>query len=600
MSEQSTAYTSGSKVTEDENAIVIDLKAMLKLMYNNHIKGAQENVPSIIASLSNIDAASASLSNVNKDSGLVLNSLDMEKMRTSYLTTGSLSAVNVNANVYYSSGYTNTNIPSQDKIIPYSLVTESTTLDGANLTTDLNCYNLLTAHGYADLAAQLREIKIAYQLLDDDIFNNLINSVDEDGNLSTFPNIGYYRIYDMILKVADGNKWRAKVINDDADYTANEKTSDTATFEASTSLVKFVRTLDPKTQDIFTLRRMLLGSYLAAHFNFFMNVFKAKKVSGSTDANRAGNLAFYFYNKLQKLNLEYESSMINTSNAADSVQATINSNVKKYKENTTRLAQLSTEIQDNKRFLSNEISRINAEKANTDKATKLKIATITLSVIFAVTLIGLFMAPFELKTRMKIGGVISLLIVIFAITMFQLTKNVDPVMENFAQTPVQAIGSVTSSTVEEFSKLMNLLVIEELRSFYRYTIDIALTLTNIRLYGELNYNSGKERNYFESSQYQLKKSVTDAKNMQRLYDQKTKLSSALIRLLIQLIVIVAFMIISVMAAQETVPALTTFIYVISAIFAVLCVIIFFADVIGRTRTDADKMYWGTPDAVKRL
>jgi hypothetical protein len=148
-------------------------------------------------------------------------------------------------------------------------------------------------------------------------------------------------------------------------------------------------------------------------------------------------------------------------------------------------------------------------------------------------------------------------------------------------------------------KMIDLVFTEELRNFYRYTIELTLMLKNNRLYNELNYNTSKERSWFENNQFQLNKAVNDARTAQRLFDRKTKMSTALLRLVLQILVIVAFVVLGVAAVQD-IPALVKVIYVIGGILGILAVLYFFGDVLRRTYVDGDRLYWGTPSAVKDL
>jgi len=167
---------------------------------------------------------------------------------------------------------------------------------------------------------------------------------------------------------------------------------------------------------------------------------------------------------------------------------------------------------------------------------------------------------------MKVAGGMAALILVLAIIMFAVVRRVDPVHEGFLNTPaIAAIAAVTSASINEYEKLVTLLIMEEVRNFYKNTIDISMILKNIRLYSELNYNSGKERNYFENNQYMLNKSVTDARNAQRLFDRKTKLSTALIKVTLQLIVIIAFVMLGIMAVQDVFPGMRPVIYTIGGL-----------------------------------
>ena len=606
-----TVYTDSNRTTTDESAVQTDLIATMKQLYETNIRGnisTTGNTQHIPVSLSNVGVlAQSNLSTTNKavDNKIFVNVLTREKFEQYAPTTTSFSNVNLASNLYVNTGAL---IAETSNIVYTQLSVDADIPADSNLaTSDINAYDLMVASGFTRLAGELRQLKIAYQLLDDDIFQNLISASGSngDGSLAQFPNLGYYRIYDMKMKAVVGG-WRARVVNDSADYADDTAgyTSDLSTFDATDSIIQFVRTIDPATQDIFVIRRLILGTYLAAHVQFFTSVFfnKRKNTPGTVDlpSTLAAKIAFYYYEKLRRLNTTYESSRISPSSTVnDTVRSAMADNVKQYNENSSRLSDLHKEIDEKKRFLSNETARVKVESANADYATKLKIITVSFAVVFAAAMLVVMMLPFEFKARMKIAGIVAGFVIIFAIVLSVIVRRVDPI-EGF-ETPVgTAALAMTTEQMNNFDKLVNLLLMEELRNFYRYTVDITAALKNNRLYGELNYNSGKERNYFENGQYQLNKAVTDTHNAQRLFDRKTKISTATIRLFLQLVVIVSFVLLGIMAVQDTVPGLLPVIYTIGGILAVLAFIIFFGEILGRTRTDADKMYWGTPQAVKDL
>ena len=614
--ESESGYNATAKIATDEFAVRGDLLSTVKLMYNTYIRGKtgsdgnNQALPASLAALATLRPETNIVPETTTvDDGLFINVLDRERFRAVFSgsDTSKYAAADINAGIFWYDGATASNA-DDSTMVKYSPLAQSTDVSAnTSPTSDVNAYNLMVKAGFSALANQLRDLKIAYQLLDDDIFQNLTSTTDVDGALSSLPNIGYYRIYDVQLKPAPtSGQWRSKVVNEPTDYTPDEVAADKAAFASSVSIVNFVRTLDPTVQDIFVIRRMILCTFLAANFNFFFNIFYFKKqanLGSNVDATFAAKIAFYFYQKLQRLNTTHESNLINptVNDVSKTVQDVMTENVKQYTANTSRLSYLSTDISEKKRFLTNEVGRINAEKTGAAYASKLKIIAVSFAVIFAVALIVIMMLPFETKLRVKIAGGIAILVVILAIIMSVLVRRVEGFENAPLNTPAGAASqAMTATSVAEYEKLVSLLMMEEMRNFYRNTIDIAMNLQNNRLYSELNYNSGKERNYFENSQYQLNKSVSDARNAQRLFDRDTKISTAVIRLFLQLLVIVAFVLLGVMSIQDTMPGLRPFIFTIGAILAVLAFIIFFGEILGRTRIDADKMYWGTPNAVDSL
>jgi|APGre2960657404_1045060.scaffolds.fasta_scaffold01816_4 hypothetical protein len=640
-------YTdTNAAVATDEAAVRTDLLATLALLFNSHINTYEgQSYPDLLQNMQKLPKMSsgvkANLDALHVDNGALLASvIDFAQFKRIYAEpfttsrgasdTSIYQSLNPLTNVYWQNGAT-----IAEGVAPgYVNLTAGNLTDiGAGaaeniMRSEVNVYDFLYVNGtnarysgFRILAEQLREIKIAYQLLDDDIFQNLVSVMDAKGNAKTLPDPGYYRIYDMATRqvtINGSTKRVARIFNDATQYTGADATRRTTLLNQSNSLLKFVRTLEPTTQDLFVLRRVLLGTYIVAHVWLFMSIFEQKKLQGTTaqkaNANQAAQIAFYFYNKLQQMNIKYENSRINPAGSynADNVNNTvmdvITRNVKQYKENTSRLATLSNEIDSKKRYLTNQLARIDAERASAAYAKKIKTIALTFSIMFAVGILVVMMLPFEFATRMKIAGGIAALVVIIALVLVTIVRRIDPYAEGFvdgkgfsATGPLLTnLTTLSDTDMVNYSKLVNLLILEELRTYYRYTIDIAMALKNNQLYNELNYNTSKERNYFENSTYQINKAVTDAKNAQRLYDRETKVSTSVIKVVLQLAVIVSFLLIGIMAVQDTMPAMRPVIYTIAGVLATVSFVFFFGEILGRTRMDADKMYWGQPTAVSRL
>jgi hypothetical protein len=650
-----TTFTTSTNaaVATDEAAVRTDLLSTIKLLFNSHIKTyTGQTYPDLLSKMQGLPKLSSGVSDymngLDVNEGALLASvIDFAQFKRIYAqpvngtTAGASDAsiyktLNPLASVYWQNGASVAEAiyPKYVALTAGNLASIGTGAGGLStdniMRSEVNVYDFLYLNGtnvkysgFRILAEQLREIKIAYQLLDDDIFQNLVSVLDIEGNPKALPDPGYYRIYDMATRTitVNGNTSRvARIFNDASQYTGADATKRDALLNQANSLIKFVRTIEPTTQDLFVLRRILLGTYIVAHIWLFMSIFEEKKLNGDenqkANADHAAKISFHFYNKLQQMNIKYENSRINpnanyqgqpTGDVNNTIMDVITRNVSQYKENTSRLATLSGEIDTKKRYLTNQLARIDAERESSAYAKKIKNIALTFSILFAVSILVVMMLPLEFATRMKIAGGIAALIVVVALVLIAIVRRIDPYAEGFAQEIYSATGplltnltALTSDEMANYSKLVNLLILEELRTYYRYTIDIAMALKNNQLYNELNYNTSKERNYFENSTYQINKAVTDAKNAQRLYDRETKVSTSVIKVVLQLAVIVSFLLIGIMAVQDTMPAMRPVIYTIAAVLATLSIVFFFGEILGRTRMDADKMYWGQPDAIKRL
>ena len=479
---------------------------------------------------------------------------------------------------------------------------------------DVNVYAWLNSQSSATfktLAASLRDMKVAYQLLDDSIYTSMMSLADPT-KLSIFPRVSDNKVYDVILDAT----FKPKVINDSTMYDGDSQES---AFEDVNSFSYFARTLDPITQDIFAIRRVILATYLMAQARLFSRMYYSLRYpsgpSGSAIAAAgniltAGKLAHYFYNRLVDLNRSYESSRLNMSgnetSSNETITKAIQDNVDIYTDNTQALSKINDDIAYKRRSLASEIARVKSESKDASFSKRLVIASIVLASTLMLVLFAVFIMPVDVMIRVKVAAiVVAVALVVVAVLIFLQKRNLH---EGFAGRVTTGGLNVSFGTelqveaadIDKLMKMIDVVFTEELRNYYRYTVELTLLLKNNRLYNELNYNTSKERSWFENNQYQLTKAVVDAKTAQRLYDRKTKISTALLRFVLQVLVIVAFVVLGVAAVQDAVPILVNVIYVIGGILFVLAVFMMFGSILRRTYIDADRLYWGTPSAVYDL
>jgi hypothetical protein len=591
----------------------VDAALSLKLLYTSFIQGG--NITNAVDGTRRIGAIPAPLKQINNLSTTSPPSTSSGSLVVDVLTDAAFNAAYPDA-LFYNATPLNGNIYQRaHNAQVYTVITSHDDIPITNIrSTDVNVYTWLVAQGgeLANLSTLLRDMKVAYQLLDDGIYTSMMAQSDPT-KLSILPPLSH-TVYDIQLKAAaTAGQFSLKVVNDPRDYGG---VSQESAFDANVNnLSYFVRTLDPITQDIFAIRRVILATYLMAHARLFSRMYFALRtppsglLNASNNAMTAGKLAHYYYSRLLALNISYESSRLNMDDNAtaanDTITQSIIDNVYIYTDNTKALSKINDDMGVKRRTLVNEISRVKTESRDAGFSKRLVIAAIILAFTLLMVLFVVFVMPVDVQVRIKVASlVMAMALVVVAVLVFLQKRNIH---EGFRVTTgglnVSFEGSLEVTARDDLEKLMkmiDLVFTEELRNFYRYTVEITLLLKNNRLYNELNYNTSKERNWFENNQYQLNKNIVDAKTARHIYDRKTKISTALLRFVLQVLVIVAFVVLGIAAVQDAVPILVNVIYVIGGILFVLSVFYLFGDILRRTYIDADRLYWGTPAAVKDL
>jgi len=607
----------------DQSNLALDATLSLKLLYKSFIEGGNVTnavdgtrkiggIPSALTAIDALGTGTTPAAPTTNANSLVVNVLTNDAFKDAYpdsLFTG-LSSLNGNIHVRKYDATTKQfyEVLQSDADVPTTKQAE----------TDVNVYawlNGLTDPKFKLLAATLRDLKVAYQLLDDGIYTSMMSQADPS-KLTIFPNVSEYGVHDLILHT-NASKLVPKIVNNPTHY--NNTPQDSVFSSDVNNFTYFARTLDPITQDIFAVRRLILATYLMAQARLFSRMYFALRnppgtssgtapVTASGNILTAGKLAHYFYARLMALNTNYESSRLNTSSLGDAsnkaITKSIQDNVAIYSDNTIALAKINDGMVSKKRALANEIGRVQTERKDAGYSKRLVVAAIVLALTLLLVLFAIFVMPVDAAIRVKVASmVVVIALVIAGVLVILQRRNINEgfiVSSGGLNTGFSASLQVDSrAQFDLLMKMIDLVFTEELRNFYRYTIELTLMLKNNRLYNELNYNTSKERSWFENNQFQLNKAVNDARTAQRLFDRKTKMSTALLRLVLQILVIVAFVVLGVAAVQD-IPALVKVIYVIGGILGILAVLYFFGDVLRRTYVDGDRLYWGTPSAVKDL
>lgn len=582
----------GLSLTYDTGITTIEndtLKA-LKFMNSSFLNGATDNM---------MNDMTLDYTNIDETKSLFAVVLKYDAFKKKYADTVNFPSINTTSgseNIYKASpsgqytGWNGSDIAASDIVNVSRYLFTSSTASHKNLLKDLD------------------ELYVAYQLCEPEMFNRFHTSggmvTSSDGALWSY-----------ILKntASSGSAiWTRVQINSPIMSTTYLSTANpdllgrSLTDYKNLDLVKFIYNLDPTRVDLFVLRRIILGTFYAAHCRLFATRYvedyqAAVPASGSTPATAerrdttASKCLTSFYNKLRKLNIDAESNgNYDTSSLLNSMQQSMRS----YNETTDKIDVLDVEIRDAKKHLKTNLTTMDKNAAISDKAAKYKYAAIGVAGATFVGMLVLMAMPLDM--RVKLQSAAGLFAIAFACVMllnfFRARAVALRGAEGFVNLPegMTYDTALNQITVKETMKEMfNLIIIGELRDMYRNTINMAFALKSSTLYSTLNYNQGKELVYFDDSNYRIHQAVEGADALGKIHTGRARLSTAIFMFFVQALFVVIFSLLIVMLTAEY-PTLRVVGLVIMAFFAFVVFIMFLRELLARVRTDPDKMYWGTP------
>jgi len=440
---------------------------------------------------------------------------------------------------------------------------------------DIILFPTIPNDALSNIANDLRTLKIAYQVLEPKVFQEIQAT-------KAWPAAGVDSI------TLNGSNIQ-RILPSDTTLVNN--------LTASGTLFNYIANLDPKKQDIFAFRRLVLGTYIVLHIFFAMNaLINSQSDTGNNNKANATQLCLFYYEKLRVLNQFYESSDLNTSNKGGSA---LSNSIKRYDTIASRLDEIDKDLRSSRSRLKTETSLASAARKDASEVNQMRTAAIALACIFFASLFAVAILPLDFGMRMKIAGALGLAALVVAIVLIRLSKKVT---ESFAGlTAGGAFASTTSASVSAgLQMLMNLVIMEEFRNFLSYTEDATLYLRTHRLYTQVSSSMNKERTFFENTSEQTDRNVAKTKNAKLILERNARIMAAFVTFVVQLVVIIVFMVIGTLALSEKLPKLRYLVYTLGGILAFAALMVFLADVLGRTHVDGKKQYWGTPELVNSI
>ena len=127
------------------------------------------------------------------------------------------------------------------------------------------------------------------------------------------------------------------------------------------------------------------------------------------------------------------------------------------------------------------------------------------------------------------------------------------------------------------------------------TIQLALTLSSYKGYGNMNMAMSRDINNFISKKDQMITSTELLNQSKNIVGLQSSMNSARLTLFLSLLVIVLSAFFGILATKSMSPIVQNTIYITATIAVVIASILYFIDTSSRVRTDSQKIYWGSPD-----
>jgi hypothetical protein len=565
----------------DLGSVQAELKNTLQFLYLNFIKtDASSAVPALDSLLA---LADANLSNETaSDSNAIVNSIDFRLFDSAY---GAFTVANTNTSQLYTSSNGT-----------YAAVNASASLTTAN---DANASVMLkssTATNASKLLNVLDNLKIAYQLCDDAVFYNYTS----DARGMVDPSYNVIRSY-LLQNHAVPTAQQRTLTQVNAPSLFEPAQSATLNAYRNNALLKFIYTADPSIVDLFVLRRIILGTFYALHFRLFLALFVDSYVPSTRayDAVAAKGLTL-FYDKLRKLNTEYENDLRGKS--ATTLMGTLQTSVQQYNTDMSQLNGLSDDIKTSKRALKSRVDYMAAQGANAAAAQKFRLAALVGGALLVAALLATAATPFGLDVKLKVTAAVLGVALAFAVLLTFFKRR--SVAEHFSNTFLPGGTKYADLLDRQLTKIVmrdvfDLVVTSELSDFYSNTGTLAMALKNNTLYNTLIDSQQRELVFFNDASSRIDTAVAGADAAGRVQLAHARVSSAVFAFVLLLILLVAIAVFGVLATEQL-PILRVLLLCLVGVAALFLVLRLARALLAPVRTSPGNLYWGTPAAAAEL
>lgn len=512
---------------------------------------------------------------------LIGNILDFDKFTKyfGFVSTDMSASIQTNLNqikisnnnsAYVSYNPASSTIPSLD-------ATEPNVIKGdINFETYLNTIRSVSnGNKLGDLIMFMREIRLMYNVLADDVIENL-----KAGNPVA---VSAYNI-DMTTN-------RTILYN-----STNIETAFPGLLEV---MNKFTRV------EYFMFRRLLLLVDLIIHSHICMFLFRqVYGMPSSNNKDKIGLMIVFFMQRLKKLNSNF--GMMFEARAGDdsnSLVANLYDNIREFNKRSDEINELDREVKESKNALKSKNNLLANQKTLYESGKKWALIATIFTIVVLCTLISYaIMARVNPSLKWVGAASVALFASLVALAFYFIkTKK----MESFVGggiyqervlgdilTSGDALATITSAYYVDSLKEMDL--------FIQNTINMALILQNNNAYKYINYNLQKETNYYNGTKMQIDNATATIGASERMYNLNTRNNLSKMNTFIALIIILTFGVVGYVVA-DGIPTIQYIVLIIVSVLLLIVAILYILDTQRKVRTDGAKIYWGQPtEAIQRL
>jgi hypothetical protein len=512
---------------------------------------------------------------------LIGNILDFDKFTKyfGFVSTDMSASIQTNLNQIKISNNNSAYVPYNpaSSTIPSLDATEPNVIKGdINFETYLNTIRSVSnGNKLSDLLIFMREIRLMYNVLADDVIENL-----KAGNPVA---VSAYNI--------DTTTSRTILYN-----STNIETTFPGLLEV---LNKFTRV------EYFMFRRLLLLVDLIIHSHICMFLFRqVYGMPSSNNKDKIGLMIVFFMQRLKKLNSNF--GMMFEARAGDdsnSLVANLYDNIREFNKRSDEINELDREVKESKNALKSKNNLLASQKTLYESGKKWALIATIFTIVVLCTLISYaIMARVNPSLKWVGAASVALFASLVALAFYFIkTKK----MESFVGggiyqervlgdilTSGDALATITSAYYVDSLKEMDL--------FIQNTINMALILQNNNAYKYINYNLQKETNYYNGTKMQIDNATATIGASERMYNLNTRNNLSKMNTFIALIIILTFGVVGYVVA-DGIPTIQYIVLIIVSVLLLIVAILYILDTQRKVRTDGAKIYWGQPtEAIQRL
>ena len=512
---------------------------------------------------------------------LIGNILDFDKFTKyfGFVSTDMSASIQTNLNQIKISNNNSAYVPYNpaSSTIPSLDATEPNVIKGdINFETYLNTIRSVSnGNKLGDLIMFMREIRLMYNVLADDVIENL-----KAGNPVA---VSAYNI--------DTTTSRTILYN-----STNIETTFPGLLEV---LNKFTRV------EYFMFRRLLLLVDLIIHSHICMFLFRqVYGMPSSNNKDKIGLMIVFFMQRLKKLNSNF--GMMFEARAGDdsnSLVANLYDNIREFNKRSDEINELDREVKESKNALKSKNNLLASQKTLYESGKKWALIATIFTIVVLCTLISYaIMARVNPSLKWVGAASVALFASLVALAFYFIkTKK----MESFVGggiyqervlgdilTSGDALATITSAYYVDSLKEMDL--------FIQNTINMALILQNNNAYKYINYNLQKETNYYNGTKMQIDNATATIGASERMYNLNTRNNLSKMNTFIALIIILTFGVVGYVVA-DGIPTIQYIVLIIVSVLLLIVAILYILDTQRKVRTDGAKIYWGQPtEAIQRL